>query len=258
MALGESVPGKGCDGLPEGGDQFVVVPLLAGTRTELLLLFGHQGADLLAHRLAQDVGFTPGEPGNLAHHHQDLILIDADAVGLLHDRLEDRVEEGDRCLAILGGGERWDVVHRSRTVEGHDGDEVADLRRLQATEAPAHPVAFQLEDCGCLTLPEHLEGCPRHRVAVVGRDGVQVQVDALEGLEDGQGSVNDGQVGKSKEVHLEHAGLLDGIHWPLGHDIVVTLGAALQRYVIDKRVTRNDDAGGVGRCIPGDALDALG
>ena len=221
-------------------------------------MFRHQGGDLLPHRLAQDVRLAPGEARDFAHHLQDLVLVHADAVRLLEDRLEDRVQVAHRHLAVLGAGEGGDVVHRAGPIEGHDGDQVADLVRLQAAKAAAHAVTFQLEDGRRLALPKHLEGLARLRVRVVGGDDVQIEIDPLRLFENAQGAVDDGEVGEAQEVHLEHAGLFDGAHRPLGDEGVIALGAALQGNVFHKRVAGDDNAGGVRGRVAGDAFETGG
>ena len=69
------------------GERFVVaVGETAGD--ELLLLLAHDGRDLLAHRLAQHVGFDHREPGHLLSNLHHLFLVHHDPVGVAQNPLE--------------------------------------------------------------------------------------------------------------------------------------------------------------------------
>ena len=78
----------------------------------------------------------------------------------------------------------------------------------------------------------------------------------------------DRQVHEAEEVHLEQADLRDLLHRELRHRDgalfavrrLAGAGAAarsLQRHVLDQRLAGDDDAGGVGAGVPGDALQLL-
>ena len=55
---------------------------------EALALLVHLGADLLAHRPAQQVGLAERVPGDLLRDGHDLLLVHDQAVGLPQDRLQ--------------------------------------------------------------------------------------------------------------------------------------------------------------------------
>jgi hypothetical protein len=72
---------------------------------ELLTLLGDELLDLLAHRFAEHVGFAEAEAGEIARDLHQLFLIDGDAVGVLEDRLEFRVEVFDFFGPVLSADE---------------------------------------------------------------------------------------------------------------------------------------------------------
>ena len=79
-------------------------------------LFLHFGADLLAHRPAQQIGLAERIAG---HHLRDLhhlFLIDDDAEGLLQDRLEHRMEIFRLFVTMLAGAIGRNVCHRTRAI----------------------------------------------------------------------------------------------------------------------------------------------
>ena len=100
---------------------------------------------LLTHCLTQGIRFASGEVGKLAREEHHLLLIDGNAVGVL----EVLLHAGDVVLyllfAILTGDERWDVVHRSGTVEGVHGNEVLENRGLQLAQILLHTCRLKLE-----------------------------------------------------------------------------------------------------------------
>jgi hypothetical protein len=106
----------------------------------------HLLLDLLAHGAAQEVGLAQAVArqhlGDLHH----LLLIDDDAVGLLEDRLDHRVQVVGLFLALLAGDEARNIVHRAGAVERHDGDDVLDAVGMHLAQHIAHAGAFQLED----------------------------------------------------------------------------------------------------------------
>jgi len=75
----------------------------------LLLLFG-DGA-------AQQVGIADGITGHVASHAQDLLLVDADAIGFLEDRLQRGVRILDRFFAMLALDIVGDELHRAGAIQ---------------------------------------------------------------------------------------------------------------------------------------------
>ena len=94
--------------------------------------------DLLADRLPEGLRLGGTEPRQLLRDPHVLLLVDADRVRQPGDRLEARIEEGDRLAAVLASGIRGDVAHRPRPVEGDERDEVLELGRLDLPQSLAH------------------------------------------------------------------------------------------------------------------------
>ena len=149
-------------------------------RHHLLLL-------LLAHGAAEEVRLAEGEPGEDLGHLHHLLLVDGDAVGLRQHGLEERVVVLDDLAAVLPLDVVRDEVHRARAVERVHGDDVLDPGGLQLSQPLLHPRRLELEDAGGLAAAEDL-----HRVVVVHRDLVEVDVDAVDGLDVGDGVGEDG------------------------------------------------------------------
>ena len=62
---------------------------------------------------------------------------------------------------------------------------------------------------------------------------------------------------RPEEVELEQAERLDRVHLVLGHQ-PVRVGRLLERHQLGQRLAADHDAGGVGRGVPGDALEVAG
>ncbi len=112
--------------------------LLHAALDEGLALPGHLLGFLLAHGAAQDVALPQGEAredaGGLLH----LLLIDHDAVGLLQDRLQQRMGIDNRLAPVLAGDEGRNHFHRPGPIEGDQGDEVLDFVDLQLPQQIPH------------------------------------------------------------------------------------------------------------------------
>ena len=98
---------------------------------------------------------------------------------------------------------------------------------------------------------------------VVERDGVDVEVDAPELLDDPQRVGDDVEVAEPEEVHLEQAEVLDAAHLVLGDDrrglgVLVGAGLALDRQVLGELVAGDHHRGGVDAVLAAHALEALG
>src|ERR1700681_4489396 len=70
---------------------------------------------LLAHHLAQLVGFRHREAGDVARDLHDLLLIRGDSVGRSKDRLELRVDVARFGAPVLVADVLRDQLHRSRS-----------------------------------------------------------------------------------------------------------------------------------------------
>ena len=88
-------------------------------------------AQLLTHSFTQGIALASGEVGQQAREEHHLLLIYGDTVGVLQVFLHDRDVILDGLPALFAVNEVWDVVHRSRPVEGIHGDEVLERGGLQ-------------------------------------------------------------------------------------------------------------------------------
>ena len=135
----------------------------------------HDVGVLLAHRLAQDVGFAEREAGQHVRDAHHLFLIGDDAVGVGENRLELRQLVLDLGLPLLP---RDEVVHhpaaqRAGPVQRVQRDEVVEALRLGLAQDVAHAAALELEDAVGLAVLEDLIG-----LRIVERDRVDVELDA--------------------------------------------------------------------------------
>ena len=159
----------------------------AGALDELAAHLGHDLGVLLAHGLAQQVGFAQGEAGQHVRNPHHLFLVGDHAVGLGENRLELGQLVLDLGPALLAGDE---VVHhaaaqRARAVQRVQRDQVVEPLRLGLAQDVAHAAALELEDAVGLPVLEDLV-----RLRIVERHAVDVELDAggpldlLDGVED--------------------------------------------------------------------------
>ena len=73
-------------------------------------------------------------------------------------------------------------------------------------------------------------------------------------LDETDGPVEDGEIAKPEEVHLQHAQLLEDLHRVLGDDVLTILG---QRDQLGQRPVCDHHTCGVGRAMTVEALEAL-
>ena len=140
-------------------------------------------------------------------------------------------EAGSRLLRAYAR----DVLHGTRPVQGHDGDQVLELGRAHVAQRLAHAGALELEDAGGVAAGEHLVG-----LGVVERQLVDLDADAVGLLDDLERRLDDVEVAQAEEVHLEEAELGDVVHAELGDDLGVAL--LLQRQVLGERLVADHDA----------------
>ena len=252
VGLIEGVTGERFDEVEDAGGESGRVALLLRPGDELVALRRHDLRDLLAHRLAEDVGLAQRVPAERLGDQQDLVLVDDDAVRLLQDFLETVVWVLDRRAAVLRLDERVYVLHRAGAVECDHGGDVGDGVRLEIADVAAHATALELEHAERLAGREQFK-----RAGVVLRYVGKGEMLAA-GLGDHRhGAVKDRQVGEAEEVHLEETDVGDRPHGELrGRRGVVVIGRGpLQRDVVGERVFRYDDAGRMGRSVSDGAFE---
>ncbi len=158
VGLVEGVTGEGFDQFEHLLGHLERKALLFGSLQEADALLLHDLRDLLAHRLAHDIGLAQAVAGKFPHDEEYLVLVDDDAIGLLQDSLQGRMGVGDRLQAVFGLDESGYVVHRAGAVERHHGGHVTELGRLQFLQVASHPRAFQLEDTSGLPRGQQFKG----------------------------------------------------------------------------------------------------
>ena len=205
---------------------------------------------LLAHRLAQQVGFAEREAGDHVRDAHHLFLIRDDAVGVGQNRLELRQLVLHLGLALLA---RDVVVHhaaaqRTRPVQRVQRDQIVEALRLRLAQDVAHAAALELEDAVGLPVLKDLI-----RLLVVERHAIDVELLAGGALDLLDRVVDERQRAEAQEVHLQEADALDLLHRPLRDDFVAR--ALVERRVLGDRLRRDDDAGRVHRRVAGHALE---
>ena len=164
------------------------------------------------------------------------------------DRLQARIEIGDRLVAVLARGVARDVLHRPRPVEGAERDQVVELGRLHEPQRLAHPRRLELEDAGRLAAREHLVG-----LRVVERDRRDVETaDQLDRL------VDHVEVAQAEEVHLQQAERRSTS--PIANWVTTSWSAPFcwSGTTFDQRLGADHDAGGVDRVGARQALERPG
>ena len=202
---------------------------------------------LLADRAAQVLGLEQREAGELLGDRHALLLEDRDADRPAEDRLQARIEIGDRFEAVLAVGVDRDVLHRTGPVEGADRNEVGELGRLHEPQRLSHPRRLELEDARCLSPREHLV-----RLRIVERDPRDVEItDELDRL------VDHVEVAEAEEVHLQEPERLDVLHLELRHELLVG-PFLLERDDVHQRLGADHHPGSVDRVGPGETLERPG
>ena len=206
------------------------MPLVfAAALDELLALLGHLRRLLLAHRAAQQVGAAEGVAGQQLGGVLHLLLVDHHPVGVAADLLQQRVLVVTLPAALLHLDHLVDELHRARTIEGEQVDDVVDLPDPVALAAGlGHAAGLELEHAHRLAAVEQVEGR-----LVVQRNLAGCRSPAASRRMWRDGLLDHGEVLEPEEVHLEQPDLGDGAHVELGDDLALV--AAGQRDVLVER-----------------------
>ena len=221
-----------------------------------LALALHDVMLLFAHGAAHDVRSAEAVAGKLAEDLHDLLLIDDATVGHLEDALQARMLVanvlGMMAAVDIGGN----AVHRTRTIERENGDQILDTIGAQLRQHILHAAALKLEHAlgqAARDHGEHRRIVVAHILRLIGRMGTP---DELFGV------VDHGEVAQTEEIHFQQSQLLERGHGELGHDVVVVFG---ERHIVRDRTVGDDHAcrvhGGVARHaldLPGNVNDLLG
>ena len=227
--------------------------VLGGAGAEDLAVLGHFLGLLLAHRAAQHVGAAQRVAADDLRHLHHLLLVDHDAVGLGQDGLGARVRIIE-LLAVLALAEVRDQVHRARTVQRHQRDDVLEAVGARILQHALHAARLQLEHGDGLGFGQQLV---RRPVGQRQLGQVEVGVLRIERADVVDGAVEDGQRGQAQEVELHQAGGFDVVLVVLrDHAGVAALG--VQRAEVGQLARRDQHAAGVHADVAGDAFDLLG
>ena len=178
MAAVKSITGKIIDQVEKFiGFLVIDAACFRATVNELFTHLFHDGRDLFAHGAAQVIGLGHGKSGQGDRDLHDLFLINDDPVGFFEDRLELGMVIFDLDLAAFAADEIIEhaAAHRTRTIQGQNGDDIFEFRRLGFFKKFAHPRAFQLEHAETVGLRQQGVG-----FGIVERDTADVNCNAVD------------------------------------------------------------------------------
>ena len=112
----------------------------------------HLGFDLLAHRATEQIGVAQCEARQYLRGLHHLFLIHENPVGLGQDPFEERMRIFDLRTPVLTVTEHRDIVHRTRSIERYERNDVAKSGRLNGRQRPPHPFGFELEHANRVAL----------------------------------------------------------------------------------------------------------
>ncbi|MBA7617258.1 hypothetical protein ES703_24572 [subsurface metagenome] len=124
VALVKSVLGKASHELKNISSRVLNHTIFAGPFKKVGLHAGHSLRFLFPHGPAQDIGLGQAEPGNGVGNLHHLLLVDNDAIGLIQDWDQGRMQIGDLPAAVLAVDKLVNVRHGTGAVEGVHGDKV--------------------------------------------------------------------------------------------------------------------------------------
>ena len=249
VALVEAVFGEALEQIEDGVGLVALDAALDGAVDEALALRLHLLPDLLAHGAAQQIGFAEREAGEDLRGLHHLFLVDDDAEGLLQDRLQLGMDVVRLLHVVLARAIGRDVRHRTGAVERDQRDDVLETVGPHVEQRAPHAGAFQLEHADRFGARQQVVG-----LRVVERDVGEIDVDAAP-LHQRDRGLQHGQRLQAEEVEFHQPRLLHPFHVELGHRHV-GFRIAVERHQFGQRPVADDDAGGMGRGVAGQALRA--
>ena len=214
---------------------------------ERLPLRVDDGVLFFRHGAADHVCLAEGEARKPSEYLDDLLLIDDAAVGDGQDRLKKRVLVGNLLRVHRAFQKAGDGVHRPGTVQRDDGGDILNALWPQPHRDARHASGFQLEHAGGASVRKHSEGLRIVLGNIVHPEGVVCFPDEHGGV------LQNRQVSEAEKVHFQKPQLLQLRHGELADDGLVVSGKG---YIVCQRVSGYDDAGSVGRGVPGHSLQA--
>ena len=198
----------------------------------------------------KQIGFAERIAGQLLGDLHHLFLVDDDALRLLHQMIDLRMDRRDLLFAMLARVIGGDVLHRTRTVKRDQRNDILDAVRPHADQGLAHAGAFHLEHADDFAAGQHRVG-----VGIVERDLRQIDVDSAP-ADQLHRRLDHSQRLQTEEVELHKAGLFDILHVELG-DRHVRARIAIHRNKLRQWPVANDDAGRVSRGMAVEAFQLL-
>ena len=155
---------------------------------------------LLAHGLAQFVGLSLGEAGQLLGQKHHLFLVHRYAVGILQVLFHLGKVVFNGLFSLFSGYEIRDVIHGTGPIQGVHSNQVLKTGGTQLLQPGFHAFRFKLEHgSGVSAAVKVISG------SVVNGDGLYVDILSMMFFDQVQAIVDDGQGDKAQEVHLKHA-----------------------------------------------------
>jgi len=227
--------------------------VLRGALGEDLAVLRHFLGLLLAHRATQQVGAAQRIAADDLRHLHHLLLVDHDAVGLFQNRLDARVRILHGFATVLARAEARDQIHRTRTIQRNQRDDVLETVGLRVLQHALHAAAFQLEHGDGIRFLEN-----RERRGVVERHLRErpVLFRRIEAADVALGPVENGQRGQAQKVELHEADSFDVVLVVLAHDAAfVTL--RIERAEVGQLAGRDQHAARVHADVTRQAFHAL-
>ena len=167
------------------------------------------------HRAAEPVGLAGGHARHGDADLQDLLLVKDHAECVAEDRLQQRVQVGDRLASLLAADVGMDgiALDRPGPDDRHLDDQIVEGVGPRARQRLHLGTRFDLEDPDGVGLPDHLVDA-----RVVQRKPVEVGPCAGPPLDQVQALGHDRKRAEPEHVHLDQAQILDVVLVELDHD----------------------------------------
>ena len=172
MTFVETIAGKFVDQVKQFVGLVAVQAVFGGTCHESFALDIHFRLDFFAHGPAQQICFTERIASDDLRGLHDLFLIDENPVGFLQNVLQQGMRIGDFNTTVLAVSEERNIVHRTRSIEGNQSDNITKIGGLDRCQRPPHAFRFQLEHAHSVATLEQLEN-----LVVFPAESVQIDLD---------------------------------------------------------------------------------
>ena len=192
---------------------------------------------LLSYRSAHQVRVGAGIARDVGQDANDLFLIDDNTVSFLEDSLQGGMNVFDGFFAVFAGHVVVDELHRARTVQRKDSDDILEFGGFKGRENVSHAGTFHLKDARDFPCTQQIIDGRVMEGNVFG-----AELNSADCLDVVQCLLDDGQSGQTQEVDFKQADLLQAAHFVLGHRCTTfrAFSWPLQRGVVDQRLIGND------------------